>query len=337
MKAKNWLLITGLALSGLVWNGCYTQLARPDREEDTQVAEESEATVEETERASGERDYYDDRDADRRHDTHVYVYGGGWYRPYWYSPYSSWYRYPRSRFYVSFGFGYYNAFDPWGWCGSPWSWCDPWDYYSPGYWNPYYSGGRYYDPFYSPHYVYRDRNVEQKKRTITRRGSSPQDGDSPGTYAGGSGRGSLSRPSAGTFARGDDGSYRRVRRTGATDTGVGRTPKAVSDSQSGSRDDSGRRAVKRSSSGSDDGTYRRPANRGSSDGNSRGSVRRGKNEPSSGDSGSRRGSNKGSSGSGGSVSPPSGSGSSGQSAPPPSSSGSSNNGSSSNRRTRNNN
>jgi len=327
MKAKIWLLFTGLALSGLVLNGCYTQLARPDQEEDTQVVRESEPVEEESQEA------YTKEESDDRHATDVYVFGGGWYRPYGYYPGWSWYRYPRSRFYVSVGFGYYDPFDPWGWCGTPWSWCDPWDYYYSGYRNPYY-GWRpsyYYDPFYAPHYVYRDRVVEQKKRTITRRGSKPVDDNSAGTYAGGSSHGSLARPVAGTYARGDDGSYRRVRRTDAAATDRRNEPASVTGSNNGSGNDSGRRTIKRSSSGNNDTGYRRPASRGGSSGDSRGSVRRSKPSSDSGDSGSRRGSN-GSSGSGGSVSKPSGS--SGQSSPPSSNKGSSNGGSS-NRRTRN--
>jgi len=310
MKAKSWLLLTGLALSGLVWNGCYTQLAQPDLEEDTQVSREAEATEE----ASEEK--YDQREADDRHVTNVYVYGG-WHRPYWYDP---WNRYSRSRFYVSVGYGCYDPFDPWGWCGTPWSWYDPWDSYYYTGWRPSY----YYDPFYYPNYVYRDRVVEQKKRTITRRGSTPPDDNSSGAYTGSGGSSTLARPAAGTFARGDDGSYRRVRRTGVTSTDRRNEPTSVTNGDAGNPTDSGRRTVKRSTSDNGKETYRKPASRGNSSGDNRGSERRGRREPNS----------NGSSGSGGSVSRPSGSGSSGSSAPPPSSNGSSNKGSS-DRRTRN--
>jgi hypothetical protein len=318
MKTKNWFLLTGLVLSGLVWNGCYTQIARPDREEDTQVARESEPVEEEADQTYSRQESDDDR-----HVTNVYVYDD-WYRPYWYYPAWSWYRYPRSRFYVFVGLGYYYTFDTGGWCGTPWSWYGPRDYY----WDPYYYGWHpsyYYDPFYYPRVVYRDRGAEQKKRTITRRGATPvDDNNSAGTYAGSSGRGSLARPVAGTYARGDDGSYRRIRRTEATTADRrSNAPASVSGNNNGNRDDSGRRTMKRSSSGnSGDTGYRRPVSRG--------------NSGSSGDSGvSRRGSS-GSSGSGGSVSRPSGnSGSSGRSSPPPSSSGSSGNSGSSDRRKRN--
>jgi hypothetical protein len=328
MKIKNWFLLTGLVLSGLVWNGCYTQLARPDREEDTQVARESEPVEEEVDQYSRQEQDYQEY-GDDRHVTNVYIYDDWWYRPYWYSPAWSWYHYPRSRFYVSFGFGYYDPFDPWGWCGTPWSWYGPRDYY----WNPYYSGwhhSNYYGHYY-PRVIYGDRNVDQRKRTITRRGSSTgDDNNSAGTYAGSSGRGSLARPVAGTYARGDDGSYRRIRRTDATTIDRrSNEPASVSGNKSGSSDNSGRRAIKRSSSGSSgsgsgggETIHRRPVKRG--------------NSGSSGDSGiSRRGSS-GSSGSGGSVARPSGnSGSSGRSAPPPSSSGSSGKSGSSDRRKRN--
>jgi hypothetical protein len=322
MKAKSWLLLAGLALSGLVWNGCYTQLARPDLEADSQAGREVEATAEEP------AETYENQETDDRHATNVYVYDGDWYRPYWYYPAWAGYSYPRSHFYVSIGFGCY---DPWNWCGSPWGWSDPWDYYYPGYWNPYYYGWRpahYYNPYYYPHYGYRGGAVEQKKRTITRRGSSPQDDNSPGTYAGSNGSGTLARPVYGTFARGDDGSYRRVRRTDVTSTHRRGEATNSIDRDDGNQNDSGRRAVKRSTSDNGKKTYQKPANGGSS-GDYRGSERRSKREPSS-DKGSvqRRG------GSGGSVSPPSGSGSSGRSAPPPSSKGSSNSGSS-NRRTKN--
>jgi hypothetical protein len=324
MKAKNWLLLTGLALSGLVWNGCYTQIARPDRDEDTQIASESESTVEESDRIDSQKED-GDQQIDDRETTNVYVYSG-WYRPYWYYPSWSWYRYPRSRFYVSVGFGYYDSFDPWGWCGTPWGWYDPWDYYYAGYWDPYYYGWhspRYYSSYY-PRHIYRDRVVTQTKRPFTRRGSSAVDNNSPGnTYATSGSRGSLARPVAGTFARGDDGNYRRVRRTDATSTDPNR--------DNGSLDNSGRRTLKRATNDNNNETYRKPANRGSSSGDYRGSERRTRREPNS-DRGSVQ--RRGSSGSGGNVSKPSNSGSSGRSSPPPSSKGSSNDGSSSNRRTR---
>jgi len=348
MKTKNVFWLAGLALSGLVWNGCYTQMARPDREEDTQVARESETTDEESgetqrDRESDER-YTDERDTDDRQVTNVYVYDDfrwGWRRPYW--AYSSryGYGYPRTRFYFSTGFGYYDPYDSWGWCGTSWNGCDPWDDYYTGYWGPYH-GWRpsyYYDPFYYPRQVNRDRVADQRKRTITRRGSTPADDNSgaAGTYATGGSRGSLARPVAGTYARGEDGSYRRVRRTDATGTTPGSTTEApnVIDRDNGNTNDSGRRTVRRTTSdGGDKTVVRRPSGDGNSSGGSQGSERRGRKEPTSNDGNTkRRGSGDSSGAGGGSVSHPSGS--SGKSSPPPSSGGSSGNSGSSERRRRN--
>jgi len=337
MKAKNWLLLSGLAVSGLVWNGCYTQIARPDQEEDTQVARESEPADEESGEAQRDREF-DERDTDDRHVTNVYVYDDfrrGWRRPSW--AYSSRYdyRYPRSGFYFSAGFGYYDPYDSWGWCGTPWNWCDPWDDYYSGYWGPYH-GWRpsyYNDPFYYPRQVNRDRVVDQKKRTFTRRGATPADDNSGsgGTYATGGSRGSLARPVSGTYARGDDGSYRRVRRTEATNTKTTREAPNVIDRDNVNTNDSGRRTVRRTSGDSGEKTVaRRPSNDGNSSG---GSDRRGRKEPASnGGNTERRGSGDSS---GGNVARPSGSGSSGKSSPPPSSGGSSGNSGSSDRRRRN--
>jgi len=311
MKTKIWLLLAGLALSGLVLNGCYTQIARPDQEEDTQLAREEKISEEES-----EEQYQRERD-DRRA-TNVYAYDDWRWRRYGYSPWY-WDRYQRSRFYVSVNFGYGSS-----WCGTPWDYCDPWynDYSYSGWGWPYYSGWGSHGSYY-PTYVSRDRG-EQKKRTITRRGSTPQDDDnSRGTYAGGNGHGSLSRPSSpGTFARGDDGSYRRVRRGESTLPDRRGNEPASTTTSNDNGDNGGRRVVRRSSGDNDNGGQRTPTP-ASSGGNS------------SGDSGSsRRGSNGSSGSGGGSVSRPSG-GSSGQSSPPPSSSGSSGSSGSSDRRKRN--
>jgi hypothetical protein len=289
MKTKNWFLLSGLLLCGLVWNGCYTQLARPDQEEDTQVASESEATDEESERASCEREYDDGQDDDRDV-TQVYVFSDGWYRPYWYYP--SWYRYPRSRFYVSVGFGYYDPFDPWGWCGTRWSWYDPWDYYYGGYWGYRDRGWRsyYYPHYYSPRYAYRDRVVEGTRRPSARRGLVSTPNNQPTTYVT-SGRGSLLRPTAGTYARGNDGSYRRVLKN---------EPAERSERDRASRGSDGRRTVVRRS-GNDHDSGRTVISRGGSSGDS---ERRARKPESGSDGGSKR---RGSSGSGGSVSKPSGS------------------------------
>ncbi|MCG3118809.1 MAG: hypothetical protein ALAOOOJD_01084 [bacterium] len=338
MKTKNWLLLTGLALSGLVWNGCYTQIARPDREEDTQVARESEREAEPAAEAANQyEEQYSERDDDR-HVTNVYIYDDwSWRRPYW--AYSPWYgyRYPYSRFYVSVGFGYYDPFDPWGWCGTPWNWYGPRDYYYTGYWNPYYySGWRYHDPYYYPGHNYQGRAVEQRKRSATRRGATPGDDNAGGggSYVSGGSRGSLARPVSGTYTRGDDGTYRRVRRTdsGGTLDRRGEGTSVGDQNTSSNRDNTGRAVRRTTNDGGDKTISRRPTNSGNSSGNSRGSERRGRRDD--GGSVSRPGSS-GSSGSGsGSVSRPSGSGSSGRSSPPPSS-GSSGSSGSSDRRKRN--
>ncbi len=332
MKAKLLFLLAGLALSGFVLNGCYTQVARPDRDDETTVSREEEYTEEETEEAQAS----DTRRDEIRHHTDVYIYGGSWYDP-WYSPwYSSWYRYPRSRFYVSVGFGY----DPWGWCGTPWDWgYDPWcgtGFYG-RYWGSYHRGWRsayYYDPFYRhyPSYGTRDRVVENKKRPMTRRGLKPGSDQSTGTYVSGGGGGSLLRPASGTYARGTDGTYRRVRKGDATSSG-GQT---VIDNQGAG--DAGRVINKRGTR--DAGDVKRAATpRENTSGGNQGAVRRNrKPTSSSGDTYNRPrsgSSSRGSSGSGGSVSKPSGGGSSGGGSAPKSSGGSSSGGSSSKRPSRN--
>jgi hypothetical protein len=330
MKAKLLFLLAGLALSGFVMNGCYTQVARPDREDETTVSREEEYIEEETEEAQTS----DARRDDIRHHTDVYIYGGSWYDP-WYSPwYSSWYRYPRSRFYVSVGFGY----DPWGWCGTPWDrWYDPWcgtGYYAP-YWGRYY-GWRppyYYDPFYQhyPYYGHRDRVVvEPKKRPSTRRGLTPATDQSAGTYVSGGGSGSLLRPASGTYARGTDGTYRRVRKGEPTSSTVG----------AGINDQGMGEPVRRSGNVSKRGTRdsgdinRGTTPRENNSGGNQGSVRRTRKPEPSSDAGRSR-PQSGSRGSGGSVSKPSGGSASGGGSAPKSSGGSSSSGSSSKRPKRN--
>ncbi|MDZ7289755.1 MAG: hypothetical protein ONB44_06995 [candidate division KSB1 bacterium] len=311
MKKNLLFVLSGLALSWLFLSGCYTQLALPDQNEESRIARESEPADEDSVQAY-DRDASDARQVHKYSHTDVYIYGGGWYGPY---RYPWWYRYPYTRFYVSFGY-----YDPWGWCGTPWDWyVDPWywDYYYSSYWWPYYGWhrGYYYGPYYPyPHYVYRDRDVESKKRSFTRRGSSQQPENPAGTYTT-SGRGSLAKPAAGIYARGDDGSYRRVRRDEVSSTDRRDQPAAVPDRSKAVKDD-GRRSAKRSM-GSGNDTYRVP------------DATRSRPEPSSSGSGDRRSS--GSSGSG-SVSKPSGSGSSGSGSAPRSSGGSSSSGSSDRRK-----
>jgi hypothetical protein len=327
MKTKLLFLLAGLAVSGLVLNGCYTQMARPDREDEPNYAEESESAevvAGESEEASAQKEADMQRDDHRR--TNVYIYGGGWYGspwypygyPYWYDPY------PRSGFYVSIGYGY-GYYDQWNWCGTAWNWYDPWchDYYS-GFWGPSY-GWRpayYYPPYYYPYYGVSDNGgVPAKKRSIGRRGSTVTDDLPSGTYTTGSTRGTLFRPASSTYTRDNDGSYRRIRRDAASSSGstvqrAGSNDKSTS--KQGQPATNGRRVSKRGS-GNDGNSNRTTVSRGSS----------GNNSGRSGHSGS-----SGSSGSGGSVSKPSGSGSSGGSAPR-SSSGSSSSGTSSGRRTRN--
>ena len=322
MKAKLFLLLAGLAVSGFVLNGCYTQIARPDGEDEPRYAEEpqtadDEVITENSEEAAVREEA--DRPYDYRHRTDVYVYGGGWYGSPWYPyGYPSWYApYPRSGFYVSVGYGYY---DQWNWCGTGWDWYDPWchNYYYPGSWGYYgWRPSHYYYPHYYPYYAGSGKSgVPAKKRTIGRRGSSVSDEVAGAIPTATSTRGTLFRPSSSTYTRDNDGSYRRVRRdeTGSASTvqRAGSTNKSSSQGQSASN---GRRVSKRGSS-----------NSGNSD---RTAVSRGSSGNSSG-----RGNDSGSRGSsGGSVSKPSGS--SGGSSAPKSSGGSSSSGSSSGRRTRN--
>jgi hypothetical protein len=333
MKAKLLFLLAGLALSGFVMNGCYTQVARPDRDDETTVSREEEYTEEETEEAQA----YDTRRDDVRHHTDVYIYGGNWYDPWYYPWYSSWYRYPRSRFYVSVGFGY----DPWGWCGTPWDWgYDPWcgtGFYG-RYWGSYHRGWRsayYYDPFYRhyPSYATRDRVVESKKRPMTRRGLKPGSDQSSGTYVSGGGGGSLLRPASGIYTRGTDGTYRRVRKGDAA------SGRIIADDQNSAQPVRGsRETIKRGTR--DAGDIKRAATpQDNASGGNQGSVRRTrKPSSSSGDSYNKPrsgSSSKGSSGSAGRVSKPSGGGSSGGGSAPKSSGGSSSGGSSSKRPSRN--
>jgi hypothetical protein len=325
MKAKLILLLAGLALSGLVMNGCYTQVARPDLENETTVSRDAEAAAADSEEVYSQADTDQWRD-DYRHHTDVYVYGGGWYDP-WYS-YSPWYRYPRSRFYVSVGFGY----DPWGWCGTPWDWgYDPW--WGTGYYGGY-RGSYYRDPFYHhyPSYGTRGRVVENKKRPMTRRGLKPGSDESAGTYVSGGGGGSLLRPASGIYARGTDGTYRRVRKGDATNGGT-----IVDDRNSAQRARGSREIIKRGTR--DSGGIKRAATpQENNSGSNQGSVRRTRKPSSSAGNSSNRprsgSSSRGSSGSGGSVSKPSGGGSSGGGSAPKSSGGSSGGGSSSKRPSR---
>lgn len=329
MKAKMLLFLAGLALSGLVMNGCYTQVARPDRDDETTVSREEEYTEEETEEAQAA----DTRRDDIRHHTDVYIYGGSWYDPW----YSSWYGYPRSRFYVSVGFGY----NPWGWCGTPWDWG-----YDPGCGSGYYGGyrGSYYrgwhptyyrDPFYQhyPSYGTRGGAVENKKRPMTRRGLKPGSDQSAGTYVSGGGGGSLLRPASGTYTRGTDGTYRRVRKGDATS---GRT---IADDQNSAQPVLGSREIIKRGTRDSGGIKRAATPQEKTSGGNQGSVRRSRKPASnSGDSYNKPrsgSSSRGSSGSGGSVSKPSGGGSSSGGSAPKSSGGSSSGGSSSKRPSRN--
>lgn len=337
MKAKLLFLISGLALCGLLLSGCYTQVARPDQESEPRITGESEAEAEEAE--SDDEGAYRERDA-----TNIYVYGGGWYRYPW------WYRYPHSGLYVSVGFGYY---DWWDWCGTAWTgWYDPWCYdrYYAGYWRPYRHGWYpgYYDPYYPYPYVYRDRERNTKRRDFGRRGTDGGSDLRP-TYSTG-GRGSLAKPVATTYGRGNDGNYRRIRRDGVTSTISRRNQPATATDRIGTTTDDSRRRAKRLTG---DNEVNSPSiDRQQPSGASQPAVRR-TNKPapthdrgavsrrsSSGSSGSgsgtvtRRSGSSTPSGSGGSVSKPSGS-SSGSGSAPKSSGKSSNSGSSSNRRSRN--
>ncbi|MDZ7343556.1 MAG: hypothetical protein ONA90_03475, partial [candidate division KSB1 bacterium] len=261
MKTKVSIWVAALAVSAWLLSGCYTHLARPDSESEPQLSHDS-ATEEEATEYS-----YAEETSRSRHTTNVYVYSGP-YWPYW----DPWWSYPpRSRFYVSIGFGYY---DVWRWCGSPWDrWYDPWcryGYYYAYPW-PYHYWAGY--PVYYPTYRPPTAVVNNQKRDFTRRGTKPAQNDLPTPAAvtnTPSDRNSLTKPVSSTFARGEDGAYRRVRRDAASPSVRGNTT-TTTNSQKPSGNT--RSSVRRSSKpplNENTGSVSRPS--GSSGSSPRGSI-----------------------------------------------------------------
>lgn len=287
MRTKASILLAAFALSGWLLSGCYTQLARPNSEDEPQLTDDSASENQATD------ENYAEETTDTEGATNVYVYGGA-YGPYW-DPW--WYYSPRSRFYVSIGFGYYDA---WGWCGSPWNgWYEPWcryGYYYSYPWPYHYYGGY---PVYYPTYHTGTSIVDNRKRDFTRRGAKPGQNDFPPTAVANSpgDRNSLTKPVSATFARGEDGAYRRVRRDEASPTvrrstntttsaqkpsgnarsSVRRSYKPPSNTGSVSRPSGSSRSAPRSSVSKPSGSRSTPKSSGASSGRSGSSGRRTKN------------------------------------------------------------
>ncbi len=211
MKLKASVFALAAMFMALALTGCYTQVAKKERSETR--PEYSESTSEEP------RDYQDeerdDRDYDRDYDrvTNVYVYDDFYYRRYYWDRWDPWYawhyRSPRSGWYVRAG---YYDYDYWDWsCGTRWSgYYDPWwDRYAYAGYGPRWG---WYDPYWDhSSNVPRGRGHVNEKRPFGRRSSSNDDGG--GVARRGSERGHLSKPEGTTYARGEDGIYRRTRRT----------------------------------------------------------------------------------------------------------------------------
>jgi hypothetical protein len=141
MRTKQFIVFICLSFTSvLVLSGCYTQVARPDRDEGQTVSAEPAETEtdEEYQEAVEEESVPPSR-------TNVYVLGGYgyplYYDPFW-SPYAPW----RSGIYVRIG--YYR--DPWEWCGTPWYYSWDCDYYY-GWW-PSHRYSYYYPRYYSHHF-----------------------------------------------------------------------------------------------------------------------------------------------------------------------------------------
>jgi len=201
MKTKHFALFIGLCIMGLLsFTGCYTQIAKPDRDEEPTVAAEPEQ--EESEEQAEE----ESSTLPRR--TNVYVYGGFGY-PYYYDPFG-WPYYPwRSGVYVNIGYR-----DPWSWCGSPWYYSWDCDYYYGwhGGWPSYYT--HYYSPYYYGRYYDDDFRYPVKQRSFGRRGRSAD--DTPVAYGGANNsRPSISKVRQVVYARNTEGALqRRTRRDG---------------------------------------------------------------------------------------------------------------------------
>jgi hypothetical protein len=163
MRTNPFFLIGLFAIGLFVLSGCYTQVAKPDPDEDQAVTEESEQA--ESEEQAQEESYTSP------HRTNIYVYGAYgypyYYDPFWYDPFWSPYYPWRSSFYVYIGYSYY---DPWDWCGTPW-------YYYPrhcGYYGRHAWWPSYYDYYYYPRYYhggYYGRSYEKDDRSPVRQRS----------------------------------------------------------------------------------------------------------------------------------------------------------------------
>ncbi len=207
MKLSSTVLAVTAVITMLVVNGCYTQVARPDRGEGEPEYSETTEPVEEVQ---------DQRTDDVRRVTYPYDYSDYYYGRPWYDPWDAWwYRYPPTGLYVGIGYHYYDPYwyDPFsgpGWCGSGW---DPWwGGCGPSYWySPWGRPGYVYYPVYDP-YPHGGGGYTPEKRPFSRRSTNRErNGGTPSNGAIAK-RGSLSRPAESIYVRGEDGSYRRERR-----------------------------------------------------------------------------------------------------------------------------
>ncbi len=208
---KSYLLLLTAVLTMFVVNGCYTQLARQERQQEHQ---EDEPEYTETEAVEQEQDY--NREEDYRRVTNVYVYDDDYYyQRYGWDRWDPWgYRYPHRGWSVAVGYGYYDPYyyDPFwvgGWCGAGW---DPWwgrDYYSP--WSrPVHGYYPIYDPY--PNYGGGGGVLRPEKRPFGRRSGTRTREENPPSNVAAAQRKHLNRPDESIYVRNEDGSYRRERR-----------------------------------------------------------------------------------------------------------------------------
>jgi len=331
MKTKNFVMIGLLAMSLFVLTGCYTQMAKPDPNEDEAVAAQAEQA--ESEEPVQEEQAQEEAYA-VPHETNVYVYGGYgypyYYDPYWYDPFWSPYYPYRSGLYVHIGYGGYYR-DPWDWCGSPWyyGWRCGYYGYSSSWWPTY----GYYSPHYYGHYYDDDLRYPVKQRGFDRRGRSGDDRPMVVGSGTNNSRPSLSKTRPVVYTENGTGTLvRRTRRGSSSDSDnptVGRdaaapvkpsvdTGRRVSKGTEADRDGSSGKAVTKPAPSGTSGSSGNTGKSGSSSGTR---VRKQSPPPSSG-GGSYTPPPKRSSGGGSSVSKPS-SGSSGNSGAGTQSSGSS--------------
>ncbi len=213
MKLKASLFALAAMFMAFLLTGCYTQMAKPDSSEDR--PEYSESTSEE-EQEYQDREYQNEEDSYRDYDhvTNVYVYDDFYARRYYWDRWDPWYawhyRYPRYGWNVRYSY-YDNDYWNW-WCGTPWDrYYDPWWDYRYSHWGP--SWGWNY-PYWDRYSNYpRGRGHVNEKRPFGRRSSSSGNDGGGAVARRGSDRSNLSKPEGTTYARGDDGVYRRARRT----------------------------------------------------------------------------------------------------------------------------